>query len=59
MEPVNQILEQAKYLVAIAFMVGLSLVGLMGVGYLLIHWFKHKDREKRSLDFVLLQVAVP
>lgn len=59
MEPLNQILDQAKYLVVIAFMIGLSIVGLMGVVYLLFAWFKHKDREKRSLDFVLLQVAVP
>ena len=30
-----------------------------GVGWLWVIWMKNKDREQRSLDFVLLQVAVP
>ncbi|KKR33041.1 MAG: hypothetical protein UU37_C0003G0036 [Candidatus Gottesmanbacteria bacterium GW2011_GWA2_41_12] len=30
---------------------------LLGVAFVL--WMKHKDREKKSLDFVLLNVAVP
>ena len=42
---------------------GLALLILLviaaGVGWLWILWMRHKDREERSLDFVLLQVAVP
>src|SRR3989344_2239484 len=42
---------------------GLALLVLVviaaGVGWLWILWMRHKDREERSLDFVLLQVAVP
>ncbi|OGD83467.1 hypothetical protein A3A54_00400 [Candidatus Curtissbacteria bacterium RIFCSPLOWO2_01_FULL_39_62] len=30
-----------------------------GVGWLWIVWMRNKNREERSLDFVLLQVAVP
>lgn len=30
-----------------------------GVGWLWIIWMKNKDRETRSLDFVLMQIAVP
>ena len=30
-----------------------------GVGYLWVVWMRNKDREQRSLDFVLLCVAVP
>src|SRR3989344_1551086 len=29
------------------------------VGYLWVVWMRNKDREERSLDFVLLLVAVP
>lgn len=59
MDPVTAFIDQAKYLLMIAFLVGLGLVGLMGLAYLLMRWWKFKDREKRSLEFVLLQVAVP
>jgi len=58
-DPVTTLLEQAKYLVAVAFIVGAALVGLTGLAYLFVRWWKFKDREKKSLDFVLLQVAVP
>lgn len=30
-----------------------------GVGYLWVVWMRNKDREQRSLDFVLLSVSVP
>jgi len=59
MDPVTTIIEQAKFLVLMAFLLGLGMVGLVGVGYLLIQLLKFKDREKRSLEFVILQVAVP
>lgn len=35
------------------------LAGLVGLGYILFLLWKYRDREKRSLDSVLLQVAVP
>ena len=59
MDPVNAFIDQAKYLLMIAVVVGLGMVGLTGLLYLLVRWWKFKDREKRSLEFVLLQVAVP
>src|SRR3990170_4463676 len=38
----------------------LALVGLAAlVGYIWVIWVRNKDREARSLEFVLLQVAVP
>jgi len=58
MDPVNVFIDQAKYLLMMAVVVGLGMVGLMGLLYLLVRWWKFKDREKRSLEFVLLQVAV-
>src|SRR3990167_10688220 len=42
---------------------GLALLVLLaiaaGVGWMWVLWMRNKDREERSLDFVLLQVAVP
>jgi hypothetical protein len=59
MDPIQIIIDQAKYLVAIAFLLGLTIVGLVGLSYLLAHWWKFKDREKKSLEFLVLQVSVP
>jgi len=59
MDKLNLLIEQAKYLVLIAFLLGLGIVMLVGLGYVLVHWLKFKDREKRSLEFVVMQVAVP
>ncbi len=33
--------------------------GLAGLGYIVFLLWKYRDREERSLDYVLLQVAVP
>ena len=59
MDGTDLLLEQAKYLVLVAFLVGLGLLVLVGLGYVFICWWRFKDREKRSLNFVLLQVAMP
>ena len=59
MNQLTQIIDQLKYLTLIAFILGASLLVLAGLFYLLVRWWKFKDREKRSLEFVLLQVAVP
>jgi len=38
----------------------LIFVGICAVGaYFFFLWYKHRNREERSLDFVLLQVVVP
>lgn len=37
----------------------LALVGLVILGYGILIWWRNRNREQRSLDFVLLQVAVP
>ncbi|MCG2692303.1 hypothetical protein L6272_05790, partial [Microgenomates group bacterium] len=59
MDQITALIAQAKYLVLIAFLLGLGMVGLVGVLYVFAHWLKFKDREKRSLEFVVLQIAVP
>ncbi|MBI4067015.1 type IV secretion system DNA-binding domain-containing protein [Candidatus Gottesmanbacteria bacterium] len=47
--------DVAISLVAVLFVVGL----FVGMGYLVLLWFKYRNREKRSLDFAILQIAVP
>jgi len=59
MDQLTIIIEQAKYLLLIAFLLGIGIVLLVGLGYVVIHWLKFKDREKRSLEFVVLQISVP
>ncbi len=59
MDPLTQILEQAKGLLAVAFLIAMVMFLLFGLMYLLVVWLKFKDREKKSLKYLLLQVAVP
>ncbi len=42
-------------------MLGVAVMFLMVIisGYLLILWYRHRDREQKSLEMVCLQVAVP
>jgi len=59
MDQATVLIEQLKYFTLLAFLLGFAAVGAIGLLYILAHLFKFKDREKRSLEFVLLQVAVP
>ncbi len=44
----------------IVFVLGAILIAVgIFAGYFLLLWYRHRDREKRSLEFTLLQVAVP
>ncbi len=54
-DPVGQI----TYFLILLLLVGASVGGLVFLGYLLMLWWKYRGREQRSLDMVLLQVAVP
>jgi hypothetical protein len=47
------------YLLGGVFLLGVLIFGLVGVFYLFMLWFKYKSREEVSLNFVLLEVAVP
>lgn len=48
-----------QYYLILLFLAGLASFGLVGLFYFLFLFWKNRDREKRSLDFVLLQVALP
>lgn len=47
------------FLLGFLLLVGLIVGGLFVLGYVLFLWYKWRDREKASLDSVLLQVALP
>ena len=59
MDPVTVVIEQAKYWVFLAFLLGLGAFGLVGIGFVVIQLLKFRGREKPSLEYVVLQVAVP
>ncbi len=50
---------RAQVLLLSFIVLSLALLGLFGVGFLVLLWFRYKDREEKSLEYVLLQVAVP
>ncbi|MBI5613489.1 type IV secretory system conjugative DNA transfer family protein [Candidatus Gottesmanbacteria bacterium] len=43
----------------VIFVMALFVAGLAGVGYVLFILWKYRDREKHSLEYVLMQIAVP
>ncbi len=34
-------------------------LGLLGIGFLVVLWLKYRDREEKSLEYILLRIAVP
>jgi len=59
-------LEQLADFQGMAVQLGMLLLGLgvlvilgLGLGWLAMQWYRHRDREQRSLESVLLQIAVP
>jgi len=55
----NTLFSTLEYWFFLALIFLLAILGLVFLGYTLILWWRHKDREKHSLEYVLLQVAVP
>ncbi len=54
-DPLVLLLSIIGFILLLALLIGL---GFLIIPYL-IGWYKYRDREKNSLDFVLLQVSVP
>src|SRR3989344_5710048 len=51
--------QMAIYLGVLVVATGMVVLGLVGLGWFVVQWWRHKDREKKSLESVLIQVAVP
>ncbi|MDO8488271.1 MAG: type IV secretion system DNA-binding domain-containing protein [bacterium] len=49
----------AYELMALMLVAGILFVFLFGLGYLWVAWYRHKDREEKSLQMVCIQVGVP
>jgi len=63
MDPVNEGLNvfiyQVEVFVISLFVMGLCLLGLVFLGYWVLILLRNRKREERSLDYILLEVAVP
>ena len=59
MEPVQNIADNAVYFFLLILIAGLAAVGLAVLAYFGFLYWKHRTREKESLDSVLLQVTMP
>jgi len=55
----NTLFSALEYWLVLALIFFLAVLGLVILGYAFVLWWRHKDREKHSLEYVLLQVAVP
>lgn len=56
---VLDILYKAQvFAIALVFM-GIFLLGLAGIGYIAFLLWKYRNREEHSLEYVLMQIAVP
>src|SRR3989344_2113222 len=56
---INEFTNLVSYLVLLVCLAGIGLLGLVGLGYVIFQWWRHRDREKRSLEFVLFEVRLP
>ncbi len=59
MTQIDTLTNQLQNLLSIAFLALLIVVLLATLSYILLVWYKWRDREKKSLNTVLLLVAVP
>lgn len=49
----------ATIVLASAFILGLFVLGVVGIAMVLLLWLRFRNREEVSLNFVLLEIAVP
>jgi hypothetical protein len=59
MDKINDLLYQAEIIAIAVAIMSFALMGLAAIGYALFIFWKYRDREHHSLQYVLLQVAVP
>lgn len=59
MELLAQLPSLAVYLLVVLLVLAVVVAGLVGLGFLWLLWWRNKNREEYSLNFVLLEVTVP
>jgi hypothetical protein len=55
----QDVVYQLEVLGVVLVILTMCLIGLAIVGYIVFVFWKYRDREKRSLEYVLLQIATP
>ena len=58
-EQLGQLQDLAVYVGAVLLAVGIVVLGVTGLGWFVLQWYRYRDREQKSLESVLMQVAVP
>src|SRR3989344_5575993 len=56
---ISELTNMVTYLLLLVFLAGVGLLGLLGLAYVVLQWWRHRDREQRSLESVLLEVRLP
>ena len=56
---VTESLLNLNFIIAVLLSAGVSAIFLVAVGQIALTFFKHRGREERSVDSVLLQIALP
>ncbi|MCX6705820.1 MAG: type IV secretion system DNA-binding domain-containing protein [Candidatus Woesebacteria bacterium] len=56
---VTESLLNLNFIIAVLLSAGVAAVLLVALGQIVLTFFKHRGREERSVDSVLLQIAVP
>ncbi|MBI4039303.1 type IV secretion system DNA-binding domain-containing protein [Candidatus Daviesbacteria bacterium] len=59
MDPLQQLVSFLQLVIVIAIVLALFAVAFLVIGYFFVKWWRYRKREEHSLDFVLMQVAVP
>jgi len=59
MDILNDFIWRLEMLFLWLVITGLVFISLAGLIYLFLLWLRHRNREKHSLEYVLLQVALP
>ena len=59
MDQLTNLITNLEYFLVLLVVVGVAVVVLGGLFYLIALWMKFKNRERQSLESVLLQIALP
>lgn len=59
MESLDQIISRGVYIFTLLFLLLGAVLGMVGLSYLFLQWYRHRNREENSLGFKLMLVKVP
>jgi len=59
MDQLTQLTSFLTYLLVLVIIMLAAAGGLAAIGFVLLLWFKYRDREEKSLKSILLEVSIP